>query len=60
MFTKKVYRHPIKPNKVPERCWAETSVDLFGPLSSKNHIVVIQDLASRYPIAKLVKSINSL
>ena len=35
------------------------SVDLFGPLPSKNHIVVIQDFASRYPIAKLVKSTNA-
>ena len=58
MFTNKVYRHPIKQNKVPERCWKETSVDLFGPLPSKNHIVVIQDLASRYSIAKLVQSTN--
>ena len=59
MFTNKVYRHPIRPNKVPERCWEETSVDLFGPLPSKNHIVVIQDLASRYPRAKLIESTNA-
>ena len=58
MFTNKVYRHPIRPNKGPERCWEETSVDLFGPLPSKNHIVVIQDLASRYPRAKLIESTN--
>ena len=30
-----------------------------GPLPSKNHIVVIQDLTSHYPIAKLVQSINA-
>ena len=35
------------------------SVDLFGPLPSKNHIVAIQDFASRYPIAKLAKSTNA-
>ena len=34
-------------------------MDLFGPFPSKNHIVVIQDLASRYPIAKVVRSINA-
>ena len=49
----------IKPNKALERCWNETSVDLFGSLPSKNHIVVIQDLASRYPTAKLVESNNA-
>ena len=37
----------------------KTAVDVFGPLPSKNHIVVIQDLISRYPIAKLVKSTNA-
>ena len=59
MFTKKVYRHPIKPNKLPDGCWKETSADLFGPLLSKNHTVVIQDFASYYPTAKLVKSTNA-
>ena len=49
----------IKPNKALERCWKETAVDLLGSLPSKNHIVVIQDLASRYPIAKLVESNNA-
>ena len=59
MFTNKVYRHPIKFNKVPERCWEENSVDLFGPLPSKNRIVVIQDLTSYYSIVKLVESTNA-
>ena len=59
MFTNKVFRHPIEPNKVPGKCWEETSVDLFGPLPCQNHIVVIQDLASRYPVAKFVKSASA-
>ena len=59
MFTNKVYRHPVKPNKVPKRCWEENFVDLFGPLPSNNHIAVIQGLAFRYPILKLVKWINA-
>ena len=53
---KKTTKHPIEPNQVPEKCWDETSVDLFGPLPSKNHIIVIQDLASRYPVAKVIRS----
>ena len=59
MFTNKVYRHPIKPKKVPERCLEENYVDLFGPLSSKIHTVVTQDLVSRYPLAKLAKSTSA-
>ena len=34
-------------------------MDLFSPLPSENHIVVIQDLESRYPVAKDVRSTNA-
>ena len=51
MFTHKTLRHPIEPNSVPAKCWEETSVDLFGPLPSSHYILVVQDLASRYPVA---------
>ena len=59
MFTNKVFRHPVEPNKVPGKSWEETSVDLFGPLPSQNHIVVMQDIASCYPVAKFVKSTSA-
>ena len=36
MFTNKVFRHPIETKKVSEKCWEETSVDLFVPLPSQN------------------------
>ena len=58
IFAIKVCRHPVKPNKVPKRCWEETFVDLFEPLLSNNHIAVIQGLVFHYPIPKPVKSIN--
>ena len=32
------------------------AVDLFGPMPSSKHVVVVQDMASRYPAAKLVSS----
>ena len=35
------------------------SVDLFGPLPSKNHVVVVQDLSSRYPAAKIVSNTSA-
>ena len=31
-------------------------MDLFGPMPSSKHVVVVHDLASRYPAAKLVAS----
>ena len=56
MFTEKKTHEPQKCHDVPERCWDKVSVDLFGPMPSKHHIVVVQDIASRYPEAKLVTS----
>ena len=52
-------KEPIQPNKVPQKCWEEVSVDLFGPLPTSHHIVVVQDLASRFPVAKIVKSTSA-
>ena len=59
MFIQKTLRHPTEPNSVPEKCREETSVDLFGPLPSRHHVLVVQDLASRYPVAKIVKFTNA-
>ena len=59
MFTNKFFRHSIEPNKAPGKCWQETSVDLFEPLPSQNHIVVMQDIASCYPVAKFAKSTSA-
>ena len=44
---------------VPEKCWDTVAVDLFGPMPSRNHVIVVQDLASKYPAAKLVKSTSA-
>ena len=44
IFTnKKVFFHPM-------------NIDLFGPMPSPKYLVVVQDLASRYPSAKIVQS----
>ena len=56
VFVDKKTKEPIKPHRVPEKCWETVAVDLFGPMSSSKHVVVVQDLASRYPAAKLVTS----
>lgn len=56
IFSNKKTSEPILPHKVPEKCWDTVAVDLFGPMPDKNHVVVVQDLASRFPAAKLVTS----
>ena len=55
-FSTKKTSAPIKPHKVPSRCWETVAVDLFGPMPSSKHVVVVQDIGSRFPAAKLVTS----
>lgn len=56
IYTDKKSKEPLKSHNVPDRCWEKVAVDLFGPMPSQKHIVVVQDLASRFPAAKIVSS----
>ena len=55
-FSTKKISEPIQPHKVPSRCWEKVAVDLFSPMPSSHHVVVVQDLPSHYPSAKIVSS----
>ena len=57
--TDKKTSEPLAHHPVPDKCWDTVAVDLFGPMPSENHVVVVQDLASKYPAAKLVKSTSA-
>ena len=56
LFSDKKVKEPQKSHNVPTKCWEKVSVDLFGPMPSKNHVIVVQDIGSRFPAAKLVSS----
>ena len=56
MYTDKKTKEPIQHHIIPERCWEKVSVDLYGPMPSKKHVVVVQDVTSRFPAAKIVNS----
>ena len=58
-FTDKKMSETIQSHKVPSKCWETVAVDLFGPMPTKNHVVVVQDIASRFPAAKLVSSTSA-
>ena len=47
---------PIQHHKIPDKCWSTVAVDLFGPMPTSKHVVVVYDLLSRFPEAKLVSS----
>ena len=59
IYVDKKTSEPIKHHKLPAKNWDTVAVDLFGPMPSLNHIVVVTDIASRYPAAKLVRSTKS-
>ena len=59
IFTDKKVSEPQRAHQVPDKNWETVAVDLFGPMPSSNHVVVVQDLASRYPCAKLVSSTSA-
>ena len=59
IFSDKKCKEPLKAHEVPQKCWEKVAVDLFGPMPSKNHVVVVQDMSSRYPSAKLVSSTSA-
>ena len=46
----------MKHHQVPPKWWESVAVDLFDPMPSSKNVVVVQDLASRYPSAKIVQS----
>ena len=46
----------MKHHQVPSKCWESVAVDLLAPIPSSKHVVVVQDLTSQYPSAKIVQS----
>ena len=58
-FNDKKTLEPLGRHEVPSKCWDTVAVDLFGPMPSRNHVVVVQDLASKFPAAKLVSSTSA-
>ena len=56
VFVDKKTAEPLQYHKTPSKNWEIVAVDLFGPMPSSNHVIVVQDLCSRYPVAKLVSS----
>ena len=57
IFTNKKTSEPIAAHAVPNKCWDKVSVDLFGPMPPKRHIVVVQDLVSRFHVVgKIISS----
>ena len=58
MNTEKGSKEPQRTIPVPDDPWQEVSVDLFGPMPDRKHVLVVQDIKTRFPCAKIVSSTN--
>ena len=57
--TKSHSKFSIKPSVMPERSWEELSIDFYGPFYVNNHLLVLFDNYSRYPIVERVNGTSS-
>ena len=60
MYTSKYRKNKLHPHNLEEyNAWEKVSVDLFGPMPNKRHIVVAQDMVSKFPAAKIVSKTDA-
>ena len=57
--TKQSIREPRQMSRLPEGPWLYVSADLFGPLSSGQHLLVVIDDYSRFPEVEVVNSTST-
>ena len=59
MFTNKTTREPACPHSTSDEAWKDVSVDLFGPMPDRQHVVAVIDKTSRYPAARIVPNTSN-
>ena len=42
----------------PQEAWDFVSIDFFGPLPDGRHVLVVQDMCTKYPVAVLLKDVT--
>ena len=58
LFTRKATKAPLTPVFVPSEAWEYISVDFFGPMPGGEHVLLVQDLCTKYPVAALLRKDN--
>ena len=59
MFTNKTTREPLRPHATADEAWTDVSVDLFGPMPDRQHVLAVIDKSSRFPAAKIVPNTSA-
>lgn len=50
---------PLNMSKLPDGLWQKLSIDFCRPLPTGEHLLVITDEYSRYPVVKIVNSVST-
>ena len=56
MFSDKTRKEPVQPVHTSNCPWDNISVDLFGPMPHTKHVLVVQDMFTCFPAAKIINS----
>ena len=59
IHTRSPIKVPLSSTPIPDHPWDSVSLDLFGPLPDKSHILVSRCNLSRFPDAKVVRSTSA-
>ena len=60
MFTTKNRKNKLHPHSLEEfNAWEKISIDLFGPMPDRKHILVTQDMVSKFPTAKILEKTDA-
>ena len=55
LFTSKNRKNKLHPQITEEyNAWEKLSIDLFGPMPDDRHVVVVQDMVSKFPAARIL------
>ena len=59
MFSNKTTREPLQPHDISDEAWEDVSVDLFGPMPDRQHVIAVVDKSSRFPAAKIIPNTSN-
>ena len=56
----KEQKEKLHPHTLEEfNAWEKVSIDLFGPMPDKRHIIVAQDMVSKFPTVKILEKTDA-
>ena len=57
--TPETHNEPLQMSELPDTVWQDVSADFYGPLPTGEHLLVIVDEYSRYPVVEVMHSTSA-